>query len=112
MKFKRTFRKAVFKITTWLIRTTVRATDSLAYTGRTIGRAIKATTLLIKKAISGFFRWLGLIFDDILLMAGIGFLFYGIRQIYEPAAFIFLGLSLMGLAYLVAHKREIKKLRR
>jgi hypothetical protein len=42
--------------------------------------------------------------DDILLIAGIGFLFYGVYQIYPPAGFIVLGLWLTGIAVLIAKR--------
>lgn len=105
MKFKRAFRKALFKAQTWLIKAGAWTKDALALTGRTTKKTTKALIRLTKKAGTGLFRFLGLILDDILLLAGIGALFYGIGLIYEPAAFIFLGLALIGLAYLVAHKR-------
>lgn len=44
------------------------------------------------------------ILDDILLIAGIGFLFYGVYQIYVPASFIVLGLCTIGVAFLIAKR--------
>lgn len=49
-------------------------------------------------------EFIKMIADDILLIAGIGFLFYGVYQIYPPAGFIVLGLWLTGIAVLIAKR--------
>ena len=42
--------------------------------------------------------------SDLLLTFGICFIFTGIWRIYEPAALIFVGIVLTGIAYLTAPK--------
>lgn len=62
----------------------------------------KLKKVIFESSIKG----LGLILDDLLLITGFGYVFYGVYQIYEPAGFIVLGSCLCGLAYLVAKRKE------
>jgi len=106
MRFKRALRKALFRAQTWFIKAGAWMGKALTCIDKAIKRAAKKTALFVGKSVAGFFRWLGRVMDDILLLGGIGFLCYGVRMIYEPAGHIVLGLCLFGLAYLVAKKRK------
>ncbi len=106
MEIKKTFRKAAFKSRIWLIKSWEWTKESLTIIGRKASKATKKVVFFIKKALLALLKGLGIILDDLLLLAGIGYLFYGVSQIYKPAGYIVLGLCLFGLAYLVARRRE------
>jgi hypothetical protein len=106
MEIKKTFRKVAFKSRIWLIKSWERIKENLIFIGRKAGKAAKRVAFFIKKALLTLIKGLGLIIDDLLLLAGVGSLFYGVSQIYKPAGYIVLGLCLFGLAYLVARRRE------
>jgi hypothetical protein len=106
MEIKKTFKKAAFKSRIWLIKAWEWTKENLIFTGRKAGRAAKKVAFFIKKTLLALLKGLGIILDDLLLLAGVGFLFYGVSQIYKPAGYIVLGLCLFGLAYLVARRRE------
>jgi hypothetical protein len=105
MEIKKTFRKAAFKSRIWLIKAWEKTKENTIFIGRKTGKAIKKVAFFVKKTLLALTKGLGLILDDLLLLAGIASVFYGVFQIYEPAGYIILGLCLSGLAYLVAHKR-------
>lgn len=48
-----------------------------------------------------------LIADDVLLLAGVFFIAYGVFAIYVPAGYIVMGISLLGLAYMLAQRKDI-----
>lgn len=52
-----------------------------------------------------FIKFIRAILDDILMAVGVGFLFYGIYQIYVPASYIVLGVFFLALAFLTAKGR-------
>lgn len=105
MEIKKILRKAAFKSKIWLIKAWERTRENLIFIGRKTGKAIKKVAFFVKKTLLALIKGLGLVLDDLLLLGGIASVFYGVFQIYEPAGYIVLGLSLFCLAYLVAHKR-------
>ena len=76
--------------------------DALKWLGLVIWRATKATGRSLGKAINWLFRFLGKIIDDLLAIAGAGFISYGVYIIYRPAGFITLGVLLVAGACVVA----------
>jgi len=106
MEIKKTLRKIAFKSRIWLIKSWERTKENLIFIDRKASKATKKVAFFIKKTLLALIKGLGLIIDDLLLLAGVGSLFYGVSQIYKPAGYIVLGLCLFGLAYLVARRRE------
>ncbi len=49
---------------------------------------------------------LGSFVDDLLLLAGLGAITWGVRMVYEPAAYVVGGLSLCGLAFVVSRAKR------
>lgn len=43
--------------------------------------------------------------DDVLLLAGVSFVTYGVYSIYVPAGHITTGLALLAIAYIVAKRK-------
>lgn len=54
------------------------------------------------------YSFIRLIIDDILLLVGVFFITYGVFAIYVPAGYIALGLSIIGIAYILAKRKEIQ----
>lgn len=50
-------------------------------------------------------NFIRLIIDDTLLLIGIFFVAYGVFDIYTPAGYIVLGLSVIGIAYMTAKRK-------
>ena len=48
-----------------------------------------------------------LIADDVLLLVGVFFIARGVFAIYVPAGYIVLGISFLGLAYMLAQRKDI-----
>lgn len=109
MELKKTIRRVAFNTKVWLIKVGSKLKEKLIFISRKTGKAIKAIAFFVRKFTVGIFRAIGLILDDIILLAGIACVSYGAFLIFEPAGYIVLGFCLFGLAYLVAKKRAVRR---
>lgn len=53
------------------------------------------------------FKLISLILDDVLLLAGVFFIAYGVYSIYVPAGHITTGLAFLAIAYIVAKRKDL-----
>ena len=109
MEIKKTLRKIAFKSRIWLIKSWDRTKENLIFISRKASKAAKRVALFIKKTLLALIKGLDLIIDDLLLVAGITCITRGVFTIYVPAGYIVLGLCLLGLAYLVAHRKAMAR---
>lgn len=109
MEIKKTFRKVAFKSRIWLIKSWERTKENLIFIGRKASKATKKVSFFIKKTLLALIKGLGLIIDDLLLVAGITCITRGVFLIYVPAGYIVLGLCLFGMAYLIAYRKAMAR---
>ena len=52
-------------------------------------------------------KFISAILDDVLLLAGVSFIAYGVYSVHVPAGHITLGVALISIAYIVAKRKDI-----
>ena len=62
-----------------------------------------------KAILKAIYTFIALILDDVLLIAGVAFLYYGVSTIYPPAGHITLGICLISAAFLIASRKPNKQ---
>lgn len=102
-------RRLAFKTKLGFIKAWYMLKDAGMHAGKLTIKAARKAAFLAKKTFKLLFKGLGLISDDILLIAGIVCVARGVFMIYVPAGYIVLGLCLFGLAYLVAHRKAMAR---
>jgi len=106
---KQKIRRLAFKTKLGFIEAWYVLKDAGMYVSKLTTKAVRKAAFFAKKTFKLLFKGLSLISDDILLIAGIVCVARGVFMVYVPAGYIVLGLCLLGLAYLVAHRKAMAR---